>query len=81
MRTKFNLPVCLVVKIHFQFECDKYSGWTVLREQGDVLPCAVCGNYAETKTYRSPNGLASKDICAQCENESRPTIVFSFMFE
>ena len=67
MQTKFILPVRLVIEIHFESVRDKFCGWLVMRNQGDVLPCAICGNYAETKTYQSPDGLDSKDICTHCE--------------
>jgi hypothetical protein len=67
MRTKFILPVHLVIEIQLESVCDKFSGWSLIRNQGDVLPCAFCGNYAETKTYKSPDGLYTKDICTHCE--------------
>jgi len=45
-------------------------GWVRVRSQGDVLPCAICGKYAECVTYASPGKqVESHDICTLCNKK------------
>ena len=71
VQLKLSLPVLLVLEI----EIDEYSAWRrltswgIIRDQHDILPCAVCREYAETRTFLSPDGLESEDVCRRCEEK------------
>jgi hypothetical protein len=63
------LEILIDVDVDDRLAWQELASWSVIRDQGDVLPCAVCGEDAETRTYLSPNGLESQEVCRRCEQK------------
>ena len=63
----FRFATSAVDIVDYSVWSKKLASCKATRHQGDVLPCAACGEYRECTTYESAD--SSYDICESCKKK------------